>query len=285
MDDATREALHSMLQSGAVESPEEYFRRRGYAGLPGRAVREASDRFGASPRDVEILALEHDLLPLKYLRNLFGFSVSDQIALLRSNAALAGLGGLGGYMLELLARIGVGRIEAADGDRVEEHNLNRQILCGSGNLGELKADAARRRAAEANESVEVSLRAEFLDEAGFRGLLEGKDAGVDALGGLRVRRILQRAAADAGVPLVSAALAGEVGYVTTIYPGQEGPLSLWEGDEGAEISLGCAPHAVSGLASVQCAETVHILAGREPALKGKIAVLDLADFTWSTFEL
>jgi molybdopterin/thiamine biosynthesis adenylyltransferase len=284
MDHGLGEILKE-LQSRAFEPPEESFRNSGYACLSGRAVRDIAARFGVTGREVEIIALENAILPLKYLRNFFGLQVREQVSLLRANAGLAGLGGLGGYLLELLARVGVGRIEAADGDRVEEHNLNRQLLACGDNLGGLKAEAARDRAAQVNDTVEVALRAEFLDESGFLELFAGKDVAVDALGGLQARRALRSAAARAGVVLVSAALAGEVGYVSTIAPGQEGPLSLWEGELGAEAWLGCVPHAVSALASVQCAEVVHILAGRDPGLLGRIAVLDLADFSWETFEL
>lgn len=64
----------------------------------------------------------------RYIRNL-GALTEEEYALLRSKTVfVAGCGGLGGYLIEMLLRIGVGEIRAADGDVFEASNLNRQLL-------------------------------------------------------------------------------------------------------------------------------------------------------------
>ena len=250
-----------------------------------QTCRSLAKEFDISLRDLEILALEEQLLPLPYVRNVHGMSLAEQLALRKSEAALVGLGGLGGFVLELLVRAGIGAVSAADGDVFEEHNLNRQLLSLEDGLGKPKAHAAAERAAQLNSAVEVTAQAEMLDAEGFYRLLQSKDLAVDALGGLEIRRRLHEAAARAEVPLVTGAVGGEVGYVCTVFPGEEGPLSLWAGELGAEERLGCTPHAVSAVAAMQCAEAMHIASGRKPQLRGRLGVLDLQDMSWEIFDL
>jgi molybdopterin/thiamine biosynthesis adenylyltransferase len=241
--------------------------------------------FGLSLREVEIVALEEGIVPRPYIRNIFGLSPQEVLALRRSSLCQIGLGGLGGYLLEILARAGVGAIAAADGDLFEESNLNRQPLALEGGLGQSKVVAARQRVLQVNSAVEWSGTAASLDEAGMRMAMSGRDLALDALGGLAVRRNLYSAAQAQGVPLIIGAVAGEVGYVSTVLPGGAFPEALWSGEDGAESQLGCPPHAVSAVASLQASEAMHMLAGRRPLLHGKLLVLDLSDFTWEVFSL
>ncbi|HML55965.1 MAG TPA: ThiF family adenylyltransferase, partial [Solidesulfovibrio magneticus] len=172
-------------------------------GRPGRfldvpAVAGLAARFALAPRLVEIAALEAGLCPLRYARNLHAFSLAEQARLLASKAALVGLGGLGGGIVENLVRAGVGIIEAADGDVFEESNLNRQLLSRLDAVGRPKAMLAAERAAAVNASVEFRAQAAFLDRAGMDALLDGAAVAVDALGGLKDRPALTAAAAARG---------------------------------------------------------------------------------------
>src|SRR6266567_2964839 len=96
--------------------------------LPWLAQNAAAERFGFSLAHVEETALAAGFLPARYQRNRQAISVNQQLTLFRSRVAVIGCGGLGGYVIEELARLGVGTIIAIDPDVFEEHNLNRQIL-------------------------------------------------------------------------------------------------------------------------------------------------------------
>ena len=77
----------------------------------------------------------------RYIRNL-GALTEEECALLRTKTVfVAGCGGLGGYLIEMLLRLGVGTIRAADGDAFEASNLNRQLLSSPSALGKPKAEA------------------------------------------------------------------------------------------------------------------------------------------------
>ena len=81
---------------------------------------------------------------------------SDAIEKLqRARVAVFGLGGVGGYAVEALARSGVGSIDLIDSDRVSVSNLNRQILATHSTVGMLKVDAARRRVLDINPDCRV----------------------------------------------------------------------------------------------------------------------------------
>ena len=97
--------------------------------LPFPVQQEAGQRFSLHIAEVEEIALAHDLLPARYQRNRAMISIQQQLLLLQSKVAVFGCGGLGGYIIEELARLGVGRITVVDPDVFEEHNLNRQLLC------------------------------------------------------------------------------------------------------------------------------------------------------------
>jgi len=236
-------------------------------------------------REVCALCLDAGLAPERYLRNQETVSLADQALLARSQAVVCGLGGLGGHVLDTLCRLGLGRIRAADGDRFEASNLNRQLLAETGTLGHSKAQAALERAHRVNPAVDVEARNEFWAARDMPAALDGAQVALDCLGGLEHRLALARAASGAGVPLVTAAVAGLGGYVATVLPGAVGPAELLGSGPAAEDSLGCLAPAVALAANLQCAEALRILTGKAPALAGKMLVFDLADMTFQTMDL
>lgn len=238
-------------------------------------------------RDVETFALGARLIPARYLRNFGALDPDEQVRLLRSRAAVAGLGGLGGLAVELLARAGVGRIIACDGEMFEESNLNRQILCTESTLGRSKAEALAARLREINPAVEAGVSSRRLDEAGFRELLGGADVALDCLDGLEDRARLLRAAARAGVVLVTAAAAGFSGLVATVPPGGRGPADLLAGRalDPSEERQGVLGPAAAVAAAIQAGEALNILSGPGPALAGKVLVFDLARMEFESLDL
>ncbi len=282
MPDPSDDALFQAIAAAAHDAPFP-------DGRPGRfltldAVAALGRERGLPPRRVEIAALEGGVCPLRYARNLRAFSMAEQARLLASCAAMVGLGGLGGGLLENLVRAGVGRLRAADGDVFEESNLNRQLLSDISALGAPKAAAAAARAAAVNSSVDFSARAGFLDRAGMDALLDGADVAVDALGGLVDRPALAAAARERGIPLVTGAVAGYTIIVATVPPGAPSPVELLAGGGGtaAEEVLGCPSPAVMAAAALMAAEVVRLLAGRAPALAGKALVADLETMRFDT---
>ncbi len=249
------------------------------------AIAAIADQFDIPGHLVEAEALKLNVYPSRYRRNMNEISRSDQISLLESSIVQVGLGGLGGSLLEIFLRTGIGRIRAADGDSFEESNLNRQALSSPNNIGVRKAQAAKARAHEINSSVELTVWDTFLDEKSLPDFLDNHSVAIDALGGLTMRRTLQQAAANAGIPLVTGALAGWTGYVGVVMPGQTGPADIMGQNNAAEEKLGCPAAAVTCLASIMATETIKILTGTPSSLVGKIFIIDLKSLNFETIAL
>jgi molybdopterin/thiamine biosynthesis adenylyltransferase len=248
--------------------------------LPWPLEEQAMARFNLSPREVDEIALSLGLLPERYLRNMGTISIHEQHTLLKSAVAVVGCGGLGGYVIEELARLGVGTIKAIDPDVFQEHNLNRQILCTRLTIGRPKVEAARERVALINPSVSlIPFREAFGKATGGR-LLENIAVAVDGLDSIRVRIELSEACEVAGIPLVHGTIGGWYGQVATQVPGAPTVQTIYrssQGEKGVEQVLGTPAFSPAAIASFQAAEVCKILLSRRSLLSGRLLFLNLLD--------
>lgn len=99
---------------------------------------------------------------LNRLELLIGKDKIDKIK--NTKVLLVGIGGVGGYTFESLVRSGIENITIIDGDKIDETNLNRQILTNSLNIGKYKVDEARVRALSINPNININVANLFLDE-------------------------------------------------------------------------------------------------------------------------
>ncbi len=224
---------------------------------------------------------------LRYLRNHDAISEAEQVILAQKRVLVVGCGGLGGYAIECLARIGVGHLRVVDGDVFDETNLNRQLLSSSMNLGRPKTLAAQQRVMAVNPLVEVEAFQTLLIAENAVPLLDGCDVAVDALDNIPSRLVLQQAAKTAGIPLVHGAVAGWIGQVCVVQPGQDLLNSLYPAStdtQGEEQETGTLSFTAALTASWQAAETVKLLLGK-PGLDGEILELDLLNSSFVKIKL
>ncbi len=244
-----------------------------------QAVRRLAQELAFSPREVELAALRLEIAPERYRRNLGTVGWAGQIALLQARVAVVGAGGLGGWVIESLARMGVGHLEILDGDVFEENNLNRQLGCTEATLGRPKAQVLAERVHAVNSAVTAVAHTVWMSEANAEALLEGADVAVDALDTLPARFVLQRAAQALGIPLVHGAIAGYTGQVMTILPGDPGLETLYgpgpHPERGVEVDLGNPSATPMMVASWQAQQVVKLLTGAERGLlRGRLMLLD-----------
>jgi molybdopterin-synthase adenylyltransferase len=237
---------------------------------------------GVTAKAIEILALENGIVPLRYQRNLQTYSPAEQARLLKTRMVVVGLGGLGGTVIEILARAGVGALDMIDYDIFEDHNLNRQLLSTQDGLGSSKAEAARNRVQAINASVEVTIHDLQLTPENALRLIGASHVVIDCLDDIDTRFTLESAAKHAGRPLVSAAVAGLSGHITTIFPEDVGlaliygPREALHHTKGAEITLGCLPQAVSTIAALESAAALALALGKKEALlRNRMLFVDL----------
>src|SRR3989339_294455 len=216
----------------------------------------------------------------RYDRNFNTFSPEEQKKLGASTVAIIGLGGLGGGVCEMLARVGIGRLILVDGDVFEASNLNRQVLSEERLMGVPKAEAARDRVRAVNSGIEVIHRIEFLDEKTLYETIKGSDVVMDCLDSIDTRFKLQDAAKKAGVPLVSGAIAGVTGQVTTIFPEDKGYALIYgeksrKQGKGVETKTGNIAYCALFTAALQSSECVKILLNRGEILRNKLLIAEL----------
>lgn len=255
-------------------------------------IEELAVRFNTNGKTVELASLEKGICPERYTRNLRTFSFQDQSRLLKSSVTIVGLGGLGGTVTEWLSRAGIGHLNLIDGDRFEDHNLNRQLMCSQDLIGSTKAGVAAERVCRINSSITVAARTEILDSQNAVRLIDGSDVAVDCLDNIESRFVLQTAAKQAGIPMVSAAVAGLSGQVTTIFPEDKGleliygPLSSLKSSKGAEQVLGCLPQAVGLIAAAESGEAIKVLLGQyDDLLRNRMLWVEMSTNTYEILQL
>jgi molybdopterin/thiamine biosynthesis adenylyltransferase len=179
-----------------------------------------------------------------------------------------------------------------DGDRFEDHNLNRQLLCTQERIGTTKSHAAAERVCGINSSITVKAHTTFLTSDNANRLINDSDVVVDCLDNIESRFVLETAAKKADIPLVSAAVGGVAGQVTTVFPQDKGleliygPKENLKGSKGVEIILGCLPQAVGLIASAQSSEVIKVLLEQNDGLlRNKMLLVDLSTHTYETLHL
>lgn len=211
----------------------------------------------------------------RYIRNLGALTEQECTILRTKTVFVAGCGGLGGYLIEMLLRLGVGTIRAADGDTFETSNLNRQLLSSPSILGESKAEAAAMRAALVNPDVRFIPISEFVTEENAAELIRGCDAVLDALDNIPARRILAHACTEEGVPMIHGAICAWTAQAAVILPGDDLLDRIYPEGVGlrSKASLSFTPPFCAALQVALC---TRLLTGR-PLEAGHLYVADLSD--------
>jgi len=261
-----------------------------YIGLDLSSARRVASEVGISVREVEIAALELEIIPVRYFRNIDSLGVSGQSRLLLSSVAVVGAGGLGGLVIELLARMGVGNIIIIDGDRFTEDNLNRQILCREDDIDRLKAEVGAQRVRAINSAIEVTPHPIFLTGDNAVDLLGASQVVVDALDRISVRILLEKVIGEMNIPMVHGAIGGFLGQVTTVMPGSNILSSLYDGQtaelaRGVESVLGTPTVTPAVIAALEVMEVIKLILGRGTLLQDGLLYLELENAIFSRINL
>ena len=137
-----------------------------------------------------------------------------------------------------------------------------------------------------NSEVTVRPVAEFIREDNARQLVAGHDVVVDALDNISSRKILEAACEAEGIPLVHGAIAGWNGQVAVIMPGDRIIEMIYSGDEdkGSERETGNPAFTPAVIASMEAAEVIKLLLGREGSLKNRMLMIDLLNHQYETVD-
>lgn len=215
----------------------------------------------------------------RYERNIGIINTEEQGILAKSKVCIVGCGALGGYAMEMLARVGIGYITIVDFDTFEESNLNRQILSQEQNLGVKKVLEGQKRLKAINSETNISAIDERLTKENATTILSNHDIVIDALDSIKDRMILQESCEGLGIPLIFGSVSQWFGQVSTIYPGDNTLNKIFNGAEKKldKEAMGNISFLPALVASIQVSETLKVLLKKGETLKGKVLLIDLLD--------
>ncbi|MDD3342397.1 MAG: ThiF family adenylyltransferase [Sulfurospirillaceae bacterium] len=224
--------------------------------LPLKVYAKAMETFQCSFREIEQIALENNITPLRYKRNQKTISVQEQYQLFNATVFILGCGGLGGFVSEFLTRIGVGNLILMDGDIFEEHNLNRQNFSSIKALGSSKSAVVKSALEAINPAVHITSIPSFFELDKHASLLENADVVVDALDNPTLKASLASHCKRHNQAFVHAAIAGYSAQFCTSRLIDD--LYMQEGD-GAEKTYGNPSFTVAFAAAIQSTEVIKLL--------------------------
>jgi molybdopterin/thiamine biosynthesis adenylyltransferase len=228
----------------------------------------------------------HYSLQEKYSRQMLfaGIGEEGQQCLVASSAVVVGCGAIGAAAAGLLVRAGVGRVRILDRDFVEPSNLQRQTLFDEQDARAAlpKAVAAERKLRAINGSVAIEGLVSDLNPANAAELLTGFDLILDGTDNFETRFLINDFAVHSGRPWIYAAAVASYGVTMTVRPGLTPCLAclLESSTSGHGIEETCDTVGVLGpivnlIASLEVAEALKLLAGREESLHNRLISSDV----------
>jgi molybdopterin-synthase adenylyltransferase len=142
----------------------------------------------------------------------------EQLKLKDSKITVIGCGGIGGAVIEMLARMGVGNLRIVDKDSFDLSNINRQLMSSTESIGRPKTEVTKEIISSITPFTEVEAFSTELNENNVQKILEGSDVIVDALDNIISRILTSRCAVKLGIPFVHGAIHGTMGQITTLTP-------------------------------------------------------------------
>lgn len=234
----------------------------------------------------------------RYARHLAipGFGLVAQQKLKAVRVLVVGAGGLGSPMLLYLAAAGVGTIGIVEFDRVDDSNLQRQVLFEQENVGQPKAQAARARLRALNPHVEIRLHKTRLTSENALDILRDYDVVADGSDNFPTRYLVNDACVLLGKPCVHASVSQFEGQVS-VFNGRKpdgtlGPnyRDLFPAPPPPGTVPSCAEGGVLGvlpgiIGSLQANEVIKIAAGIGEPLIGRLFIFDALAFEARTFKV
>lgn len=220
------------------------------------------------------------------------FGTDGQEKLKKASVLVIGAGGLGCPVLQYLAAAGIGRISIAENQRVDETNLQRQILYGSEDLGKLKSIIAKNRLDQLNSLIKTEVINLRIEASNALRILDDFDIVADATDNLKSRYIINDACIILGKPMVHGSIFRYEAQVSVFnykggptyrcYNPQDETYSLINSSPDDVGLLGVLP-GVTG--TLMANEIIKIITGIGSILSGKILIFNIRDYTFNILKI
>jgi len=237
-------------------------------------MKAAASKLGLTLGQAETELIRIGIVPYRYLGTVRMVGIEGALKLRLARAAIVGCGGVGGFLCELSARLGLGGITVADGDAFDESNLNRQLCSTEGNLGQNKAAAAATRIGAVNSGIDVSCCEEFLTEMNAADILKGASIVLDATDSLKTRFLLEKHCKSKTIPFVFGGIGSSVAQISTVPAGSELLGLIFDENRENNEAQGSPAPTVALCAGFIAAEMLKIICGAGRPLYGSILQAD-----------
>lgn len=218
------------------------------------------------------------------------FNIEGQKALKNGSVLCVGAGGLGSPMLLYLAAAGVGHIGIVDADRVEDSNLQRQVLYTTNDIGKSKAETAKKRLLDLNPFIKITSHPVRLTSENALDIISQYDVIADGTDNFPTRYLINDACVLCGKPNVYAAISRFEGQVSVFNlereTGERGPnyRDLFPQPPAPGTVQNCEEAGVLGvlpgiIGSLQANEVIKVLTGIGTPLDGRFFIMDALEFS------
>jgi len=218
--------------------------------------------------------------------------LAGQERLRATRVLCVGAGGLGSPVLLYLAAAGIGRLGIVDHDRVDESNLQRQILHRTESIGQPKTESARDTLRGVNPHVEVVLHQEKLTRANALVILREYDIVVDGTDNFPTRYLTNDACVLLGKPNIYGSIFRFEGQASVFDPSRGGPCyrCLFPEPPPAGTVPNCAEGGVLGVlpglvGCIQATETIKLALGQGQSLLGRMLLVNALDMKFREIKL
>lgn len=196
-------------------------------------------------------------------------------------ALIIGCGGLGGYVIEQLARYGVGNLVLMDGDAFNQSNLNRQLMSTKSNLGSSKVAICKERIEQISDAKVIAI-SQMLDEKNAN-IIDKVDIVIDCVDNIKSRLILAKECDKRDKILVHGAVEGQEGQVMLCYPKINNLKKLFTNNQ--EIKHFTNSYSVATIASLQCNLAIKALLGEGEKFNNQLFIVNLEDLIIKKLEI
>jgi len=213
-----------------------------------------------------------------------------QQKLRNAKVCLVGVGGLGSPTAIKLVGMGIGTLRFVDRDIVSRSDLHRQYLYDADAIGLPKVEVAFHKLSRLNPDVKLEPVPESLNSMNAEEVFSGMDLVIDGLDRPEPRYIVNRACNKLKIPYIFGAAIEAFGNTSTLMPGQTFCLECFMPDlkdEDLPVCgvVGVHPSVLGIISSIQVAEAVNVLTGREPKLFNKLMFVDLRKFEFKILDI
>lgn len=216
----------------------------------------------------------------RYDRQLHDLGVEGQLKIRSSTVLVAGLGGLGSIASLYLVAAGVGKVILVDKDRVEETNLNRQVIYMPKDIGMEKAVVAQRRLKSFNPEVEVEAYVMDVFSPEFEEIVKKSDVVIDGMDGWRQRLRINELIVKNKKPLIHAAVESWYGQLMVVVPGETPCLYCLFSSIGNRSCVRIVGPVAGVLGLMEALEAIKLIVGKGSVVKNKLLVVDLKNMNF-----